>query len=147
MYVPRNARVFIDCIMDNSHSFWAINLGGDDFDIFLQFSTNYGKENLNNHGVYELPPMETSGMPSALKLLINNTDINNRTIIQCFDGNKLHKTTLYLYSKLYHHYLKLQCHALSSHVGFKFAYLIIIIIGAKQLFICLFRIFCISADS
>jgi hypothetical protein len=86
--------------MDNNNSFWTIDLAGDDLDIFFQFSSKSGREYLNDHGVYQLPPSVMPGMLSALKLLINNTDINNRTIIKCFDGNKPYQTTLYLYSEL-----------------------------------------------
>ena len=98
VYVPRNASVFINCNTNSSNSFWAIDLAGDDFNVFLPFATS--REYLNDHGVYEL---ERPGMLSALRLLINNTEINNQTMIRCYGGTKLHQTTLYLYSKLYHH--------------------------------------------
>jgi hypothetical protein len=109
VYAPQNASVFITCVMDSSNSFWAIDLAGDDFDIFFQFSTESGREYLNDHGVYQLPPTAMLGMLSAQKLLINNTDINNHTIIKCFDGNKLYQTTLYLYSKLCHFHTRTIC--------------------------------------
>ena len=97
VYMPHNASVYINCTAHNNNDFWQIDLAGDMFDIFLQFGAS-GKV-LNAHGVYELSRIETPGMPPTLRLLINDTQSNNKTIIRCFVESELHETTLYLYGK------------------------------------------------
>lgn len=99
VYVPRNASVFINCTAfhDNAHWDWEIDVAGDNYNFLpLAISGEY----LNKYGIYELPPVEMPGMSgSILRLLINNTNINNRTVIECFGGNNRNRTTLHLYSK------------------------------------------------
>ena len=97
VYVPRNASVFINCATSYDNAYWAIDVAGDSYN-FLPIAAS--RDYLNNYGVYELPPVKMPGMHrSILRLLINNTDINNRTVIECFGGNNRNRTTLHLYSK------------------------------------------------
>ena len=71
---------------------WAIDLAGDSGALPLQFSSR--KRQLNAHGVYELPPVET---PLTLRLLINDTAINNQTEIGCDCGVLSIATILYVF--------------------------------------------------
>ena len=99
LLVPRNSDVEMNCTVavDNSNTpFWAIDLANDSRDIQLQFSNR--KQQLNAHGVYELPKIETPGMPSTLRLLINDTTINNQTEINC-EHDALFTTTLVVFCK------------------------------------------------
>ena len=79
--------------------FWSIDLANDMKDFSLQF-TGGQKEQLNAHGVYELPQTDRPGMPPTLRLLINDTARNNQTIIQCDQGaTSTSSTTLFVLSK------------------------------------------------
>ena len=72
--------------------FWAIDLAADSSTTALQFTNRKGR--LNAHGVYELPPIET---PLTLRLLINDTAINNQTAIFCDRGAQYITTYTVLY--------------------------------------------------
>ena len=97
VYAPHNASVHINCTLETQGMpFWAINVA--DFNSDLQFATQ--GELLNNRGLYELPRIDTPGMPLILRLLINDTGVNNNTVIKCSSlivGVREMQTTLYLY--------------------------------------------------
>ena len=63
----------------HSHAFWSIDPAGDQ--LMTQFQFAIRGEVLNDHGLYELPRIETPGMPPTLRLLINDTEVNNQTVI------------------------------------------------------------------
>ena len=81
LLVPQTSTVLINCTTSSDSPLWSINLDNDSIITQLQFSTR-GAE-LNAHGVYELPQIETPGMPPTLRLLINDTARNNQTEIFC----------------------------------------------------------------
>ena len=108
LLVPQGSYVEINCTaaVDNSNTpFWVIDLANDSRDIQLQFSNR--KQQLNAHGVYELPRIETPGMPPTLRLLINDTIINNQTEINC-EHDALFTTTLIVFGK-YSVIITVQC--------------------------------------
>ena len=79
--VPIGSNVEINCTAatnTNDAPYWAITFADDSSNTQLQFGT--GKGRLNARGVYELPQIET---PLTLRLLINDTAINNQTEIRC----------------------------------------------------------------
>ena len=94
VFAPQNSSVYIDCTTrsESDEPFWSVQLA--DFAAFLSFSN--GRTTLNGHGVYAI---ETAS--STLRLLINSTDLNNGTVIQCVygGGRELQETTLYVYGK------------------------------------------------
>ena len=82
--VPNGSNVEINCtatVGTADPPFWAIDLAADSSTTPLQFTNRKGQ--LNSHGVYELPRIET---PLTLRLLINDTAINNQTEIRCEPG-------------------------------------------------------------
>ena len=84
LLVPNGANVEINCTAAIDTPFWAIDLATDSSEAQLQFSTSVTiKGWLNAHGVYELPRIEA---PLTLKLLVNDTAINNQTKIVCDRG-------------------------------------------------------------
>ena len=97
VYAPHNASIYINCALESQvMPFWAINVA--DFNSDLQFATQ--GELLHNRGLYELPPIDTPGMSLVLTLLINDTEVNNNTVIKCSSlivGVRQMQTTLYLY--------------------------------------------------
>ena len=99
LLVPNGSNVEINCtaaVGIADPPFWAIDLAADSSTTRLQFSTRKGK--LNAHGVYELPPIET---PLTLRLLINDTAINNQTEIACYPGTATDTITiLYVFGEL-----------------------------------------------
>ena len=99
LYAPHNASIYINCTLGRESQetpFWAISLA--DIDTELQFFAPSQRQRLNNRGLYELPQIETPGMPPILRLFINNTSVNNNTVIKCSSLNDgIHQTTLYLY--------------------------------------------------
>ena len=86
--VPNGSNVEIYCRAahaDSDPPVWAIDLAADSsVNSHLQFGSRKGR--LNDHGVYELPRLET---PLTLRLLINNTAIYNQTKIQCERGETI----------------------------------------------------------
>ena len=91
----------INCTQDDSLSYWSIDLANDGVDSQKQFSDNGGQRaTLNSHGVYQLPPVE-----STLRLMISDIGNNNQTEIFCVEGTNiagaLH-TVLTVYGKAMH---------------------------------------------
>ena len=95
VYVPHNASVYINCTTDRSDPFWSINPAEDELDSFLQFPTR--GEDLNNEGLYDIKV--AGGMPPTLRLLINDTEVNNQTVIECVGRAVTHRTVIFLYGK------------------------------------------------
>ena len=90
LFVPQNSTVTIHCPTDSGTPYWSIDLANDSTDTQYQFSTR--QEVLNAHGVYQI---ETPGVPPTLRLLINDTAVNNQTVIYCLGGAVSHITTLF----------------------------------------------------
>ena len=98
IFIPQESVVMINCILaDGEQPFWSIKLANDSTGTQHQFSSK--EEILNAHGVYELPQIETSGMPDTLGLLINDTTVNNQTEIYCTGETTSIHTTLFLIGK------------------------------------------------
>ena len=98
LLVPNGSNVKINCtatVGTADPPFWSIDLAADLSTTRLQFTTRKGR--LNAHGVYELPRIET---PLTLRLLINNTAINNQTEINCEPGAETITTILYVFGEL-----------------------------------------------
>ena len=98
LLIPIGSNVEINCTAavgtaDPPH--WAIDLAADSSTTRLQFGTRRGR--LNAHDVYELPQIET---PLTLRLLINDTAINNQTEINCEPGTETITTILYVFGEL-----------------------------------------------
>ena len=95
IFAPRESTVEINCTAgERSYSpSWLIDLANDTKRSFLQFSNLNQKEQLNAHSVYQLPQIETPGMPPTLRLLINDTIQNNQTRIQCDRSETSESTT------------------------------------------------------
>ena len=87
VFAPQNSTVLINCTTTSDSPLWSIDLASDGSNSQLQFSNR--AEDLNAHGVYELPTINETGMLPTLRLLINNTARNNGTDIVCDDGNNL----------------------------------------------------------
>ena len=96
IFVPQESVVMINCIADGEQSFWSIELANDLIDTQHQFSSR--QDLLNDHGVYELPQIETPGMLPILRLLINDTTGNNQTKIHCYSATLI-STTLFTNGK------------------------------------------------
>ena len=79
--MPQDATVQIHCTAD-SPSIWGIDLASDNSSFQYQFERRGQIEKLNAHGVYELPTIETPEM-IIVRLLINDTAVNNQTKIVC----------------------------------------------------------------
>ena len=98
VFVPLNSSVQMNCTTGSATPFWSINLAEDAVPTPLQFATR-GTE-LNAHGLYELPQIETPGMPPTLRLLINDTARNNQTDIYCSNDGNTFTTTLFVFGML-----------------------------------------------
>ena len=61
---------------------WSIRLAGSDS--FSRFKFNHSIMLLNNRGFFKLPDMTTE-RKNNIRLVINSTDGNNGTEIQCID--------------------------------------------------------------
>ena len=95
LFVPKDATVQINCTAsDHDSSVWAIDLANDSIPVQYQFEEAAQMEILNAYGVYEL---STVGTPETLRLLINDTAINNQTKIIC--GRVYPDLILFVYRK------------------------------------------------
>jgi hypothetical protein len=70
---------------------WAIDIASDDLTFPIQF-TSHG-EDLNAHGLFQIEE------PTTVRLLINNTAVNNQTVINCDRRGALATTTLFVFSR------------------------------------------------
>ena len=93
LFVPRESTVEINCTArDGSYRpFWLIDLSNDTKDFPLRFADQ--QELFNARGVYQLPQIETPGMPTTVRLLINDTQRNNQTDIHCDQSETTGSTT------------------------------------------------------
>ena len=97
VYVPHNASVYKNCTTDSDNPFWSIDPAGDGLETPLQFSTR--REALNNEGLFNIEVSEGT-VPPTLRLLINDTEVNNQTVIECVGEIVTHRTVIFLYGKL-----------------------------------------------
>ena len=64
---PVNSTIIINCTAKGAENpIWSIDLANDSVSTQYQFSSR--QHILNAHGVYELPRIETPGMPLTLRL-------------------------------------------------------------------------------
>ena len=97
VYVPHNASVYINCTTDSNNPFWSIDPADDELETPLQFATR--GEALNNEGLYDIEVLGGT-VPPTLRLLINNTELNNQTVIECVGERVNLRTVIFLYGKL-----------------------------------------------
>ena len=103
LFAPRESTVEINCTAGETSYLpsWLIDLANDTKMSSLQFTNLNQKEQLNAHSVYQLPQIETPGMPLTLRLLINDTLRNNQTKIQCDrSATSESTTTLFVVGKV-----------------------------------------------
>ena len=93
--VPQGSTVQVNCTTNSDSPLWSIDLRSDLVTAHLQFDKRSAR--LNAHGLYELPRIETPGMPPTLRLLINDTARNNQTVIHCIGNSKSVQTTLFVF--------------------------------------------------
>ena len=99
----------INCIADSEQPFWSIELANDSTGTQHQFSSR--EDLLNDHGVYELPQIETPGMSPTLRLFINDT-IGNKSIVNYSTVTTSISTTLFTIGKYRDYYFLLLFHKL-----------------------------------
>ena len=103
--MPLASTVLLNCTLPSSSDpLWSADLSSDSTPVRFQFKTHSGK--LNTYGLYELPNVTNheTGM-TTLRLVINNTAINNQTLIDCagrFGESFL--TTLFVFGMLCMYY-------------------------------------------
>ena len=92
LFVPRDSIIHINCTPSGSPRFWAIDL----VDLNDSTTTQYRSidPQFSDNGFYELPPV---GMPTTLRLFINDTSRNNGTRIIC---SRTSETTLMVFGKV-----------------------------------------------
>ena len=94
LFVPRNSIIFVNCTVDALSPFWAIDLPDEDPTQLRNTDSEF-----NANGFYELPAIETPGMLTVLRLLVNDTSRNNQTRIICSRSNL--DTTLITFGELH----------------------------------------------
>lgn len=104
LFVPQDATVQINCTADHNSSFWAIDLANDSIQAQYQFKEAVQMEILNAYGVYELSTIET---PKTLRLLVNDTAINNQTKIIC--GRVYSGLILFVFRKSIYYLIEYSC--------------------------------------
>ena len=103
IFALRESTIIINCRAKGAENpIWSIDLANDSVSTQYQFSSR--QHILNAHGVYELPQIE---MPLTLRLLINDTALNNQTEIFCTGESTLNHSTLFILGK----YVSQPCHS------------------------------------
>ena len=102
LLVPQNSTVFINCALgsDAEMPYFEVNIAS--FSQRARFVMSQGESQLNNHGLF-LIQRPTSDSSLAV-VEINNTNINNGTIMRCtYFGNQGSDlvTSLLVYGLLY----------------------------------------------
>lgn len=72
--------------------FWASDLANDSKSVQFRSSDS----EFNEYGLYELPAV---GSPATLRLLINNTALNNQTVVYCNKDHRDLSTRLFVFGK------------------------------------------------
>ena len=99
--IPVNSTILIYCTTNQSSPYWSIDLAAAD--VGPKSFTDVGDQItfLNENGLYELPQVNIEGEPSTLRLLINDTEMNNQTVVKCVGGDRdILETTLFVYGML-----------------------------------------------
>ena len=100
-YVPQGSSVHVNCTGEkNQHPAWTIILTGSQA-VSLQFSFEQSVRLLNSRNFYKLLEVELE-MATTIQLLINSTEGNNGTVIQCVDigsATIISETTLTVYGE------------------------------------------------
>ena len=74
---------------------WSIDIASDAVMLPLQFATE--DDDLDAHGLFKI---EEPGTPiNTVRLLINNTAVNNQTVINCNRRGALATTTLFVFGR------------------------------------------------
>ena len=104
--IPVNSTVLMNCTTNLSLPYWLIDVpaAGIGPKSFVDLG---GQETfLNENGLYNLQEVSIDGGPSTLRLLINDTELNNQTVVKCIAGNRdILETTLFIYGML----IKFRC--------------------------------------
>ena len=89
--VPRHCtELLIDCNR-TGNPFWAVDLPG----VATHYQFHTREKQLNERGVYNV-----SGPPNTLRLLINDTEQNDQTVVYCNgDTREEHRTRIMIYGK------------------------------------------------
>ena len=105
--IPVNSTVLINCTINQSYPHWLIDVPAAG--IGPKSFTDVGGQLmfLNDNGLYELQQISgAEGEPSTLRLLINDTERNNQTVVKCIGGDRdILETTLFIYGML----IKFRC--------------------------------------
>ena len=106
-YVPHNSSLLINCSSDSTtqEAVWSIMLAGSNSIVRFKL----GSVPLNRRGLYKLSNI-TTGDRNIIRLLVNSTEENNGTVVQCVDiktANIISVTTIMVYGNLNLSYLVL----------------------------------------
>ena len=91
LFLPKDSIVQVNCKAQTGDEFWSVDIASDS-PSNIQY--RIGDQQLKENGVYELPLVETPGIPPTLRLLINDTAKNNGTELFCSSGGE---TALYMF--------------------------------------------------
>ena len=100
MLVPRDSTAKMSCtsLDQTSPPIWSIDIASDGIVFPYQFGTPAADAVLHNGGLFKMVEPET---PTAERLLINNTAVNNQTVISCNrHQGEFATTTLFVFSEV-----------------------------------------------
>ena len=109
LLVPVNSTVLINCTTDRSSPHWSIDLPVAHIVTSINFLLPDGIMLLNEYGLYQLHNREDiiEEQPFTLRLLINNTQLSNQTVVKCVGENQaILATTLFVYGTS----IEFRCH-------------------------------------
>ena len=110
LLIPVNSTVLINCTTNLSYPHWSIDVPA--VAIGPKTFTRVGGQRmfLNRNGLYELQEVSSEGEPSTLRLLINDTELNNQTVVKCIaEDQDILGTTLFIYGMLIEFRCVLRC--------------------------------------
>ena len=96
--IPVNSTVLMNCTTNLSRPYWSIDIPADDTGARSFVDLGGQEMSLNENGLYNLQKVSIEGGPITLRLLINDTERNNQTVVNCIAENQvILKTTLFIY--------------------------------------------------
>ena len=99
LFAPRDSTIRMNCTALNDTDIrlpiWSIGVASDDGMAQLQFGSQ--SQELNEAGLFKIDMIP--GTPTTVGLLINNTVVNNQTVIYCNRRGAQTTTTLFVFSR------------------------------------------------
>ena len=97
LFIPRDSTIKMSCtsLHQTKSPIWSIDLASEEGPFQHRFGSD-GDDILHTNGLFK---MEEPGTPTLVRLLINNTAVNNQTVIHCNRHGAQATATIFILSR------------------------------------------------